>query len=172
MCTQIGKTNIFEIVILPKIIHRFNAISIKIPMVFIIELESVQFSCSVVSNSSQPHGLQHSRSLSITNSQSLLKLMSIQLVMSSNHPILCHPLLILPSIISSIRVFFNGITWPKYWTFSFSINPSNEYSGLISFMIDLFDFLTDWRREWQTTSVFLPWEPNKQYEKAKRTRIN
>ena len=78
-------------------------------------------------------------SLSITNSQSLLKLMSIELVMPSNHLILCCPLL-LPSIVPSIRVFSNEsvlcIRWPKYWSFSFTINPSNEYSGLISFRMD------------------------------------
>ena len=76
-------------------------------------------------------------SLSITNSWSLLKLMSIESVMPSNHLILCHPLLLLPSISPSIRVFssesFLHIRWPKYWSFSFSISPSNEYSGLISF---------------------------------------
>ena len=74
----------------------------------------------------------HQASLSITNSQSLLKLMSIELVMPSNHFILCHPLLLLPSIFPSIRVFSNKsvlcIRWPKYWSFSFSISPSNEYS--------------------------------------------
>ena len=74
-------------------------------------------------------------SLSITNSRSLLKLMSIELVMSSNHLILCHPFLLPPSIFPSIRVFSNEsalhIRWPKYWSFSFSINPSTEYSGLI-----------------------------------------
>ena len=78
-------------------------------------------------------------SLSITNSHSLLKLMSIELVMSSNHPILCHPLLLLLSIFPSIRVFSNEsilhIRWPNYWSFSF-ISPSNEHSGLISFRID------------------------------------
>ena len=83
-------------------------------------------------------------SLSITIPQSLLKLMSIELVMSSNHLILCNPLL-LPSIFPSIRVFSNEsvfcIRWPKYWSFSFSISPSNEYSGLISFKIDWFDLL-------------------------------
>ena len=83
-------------------------------------------------------------SLSITSSQSLLKLMSIESVMPSNHLILCHPLL-LPSIFPSIRVFSSEsvlhIMWPKYWRFSFSINPSNEYSGLISFRIDWFDLL-------------------------------
>ena len=84
-------------------------------------------------------------SLSITNSQSLLKLMSIKSVMSSNHLILCHPLLLLPPIPPSIRVFSNESTlcmrWQKYWSFSFSIYPSNEYSGLISFGIDWFDLL-------------------------------
>ena len=84
-------------------------------------------------------------SLSITNSQSLLKLMSIESVMPSNHLILCHHLLLLPSIFPSIRVFFNKsvlhIRWPKYWSFSFNISPSNEYSGLISLRIDWFDLL-------------------------------
>ena len=78
--------------------------------------------------------------LSITNSQSLLKLMSIELVMPSNHPILCHPLLLLPSVFPGIRVFSNEsvlcIRWPKYWSFSFSISSSNEYSGWISFSMN------------------------------------
>ena len=82
-------------------------------------------------------------SLSITNSQSLLKLMSIESVMSSNHLILCHPLLLSPLIFPSIRVFSSEsalpISWPKYWSFSFNISPSNEYSGLISFKIDWLD---------------------------------
>ena len=84
-------------------------------------------------------------SLSITNSRNLLKLMSIESVMPSNHFILCHPLLLPPSIFPSIRVFSNEsvfhIRWPKYWSFSFSISPSNEHSGLISFRIDLLDLL-------------------------------
>ena len=84
-------------------------------------------------------------SLSITNSQSLLKLMSIESVMPSYHLILCHPLLLLPSILPSIRGFSSesvlSIRWPKYWSFSFSISPSNEYSGLISFRIDWLDLL-------------------------------
>ena len=93
-----------------------------------------------------PHGLQHGQdSLSITNSQSLLKLMSIDSVMPSNHLILCHPLLLLPSVFPSIRVFSSEsvlpIRWPKYWSFSFSISPSNEYSGLISFKLDWLDLL-------------------------------
>ena len=84
-------------------------------------------------------------SLSITNSQSLLKLMSIESVMPSNHLILCHPLLLLPSTFSSIRVFSNQsdlpIRWPKYQSFSFSVSPSSDYSGLISFRVDWLDFL-------------------------------
>ena len=84
-------------------------------------------------------------SLSIINSRSLLRLMAIELVMPSNHPILCCPLLLKPSIFPSIRVFFNEsvlqIMWPKYWSFSFSISPSNESSGLISFRIDWLDLL-------------------------------
>ena len=84
-------------------------------------------------------------SLSITSSWSLLKLMSIESVMPSNHLIFCHPLLLLPSIFASIRVFSNEsvlhITWPKYWSLSFSISPSNEYSGLISLRMDWLDLL-------------------------------
>ena len=84
-------------------------------------------------------------SLSITNSRNLLKLMSIEPVMPSNHLILCRPLLLLPSVIPSIRVFSSEsvlhIRWPKYWSFSFSISPSNEYSGLISFRMDWLDLL-------------------------------
>ena len=111
------------------------------------KFSSVQFSCSVVSDSLWSHGLHaaHQASLSITNSQSLLKLMSIESVMPSNHLILCHPLLLLLSIFPSIRVFSNEsvlhIRWPKYWSFSFSISPSNKYSGLISFRTDWFDLL-------------------------------
>ena len=84
-------------------------------------------------------------SLSITSSQNLLKLMSIKSVMLSNHLILCHPLLLLPAIFLSIRVFSNDtifhIRWPKYWSCSFSISTSNEYSGLISFRMDWFNLL-------------------------------
>ena len=92
-----------------------------------------------------PWTAAHQASLSITNYQSLLKLMSIKLVMPSNHPILCHPLLLLPSIFPSIRVFSDEsvlhIRWPKYWSFSFSISPFNEYSGLISFRMNWLDLL-------------------------------
>ena len=87
----------------------------------------------------------HQASLSITNSWSLLQLTSIESVMPSNYLILCHPLLLLPSIFPSIRVFSNGsvlhITWPKYWCFSFSLSPSSEFSGLISFRMDWLDLL-------------------------------
>ena len=94
-----------------------------------------------------PWNAAHQASLSIINSQSLLKLMSIMSVMPSNHLILCRPILLLPSIFPSIRVFSNEsvlrIRWSKYWSFSFSIiSPSNEYSGLISFKIDRLDFLS------------------------------
>ena len=92
-----------------------------------------------------PWTAAHQASLSITNSGSLLKLMSIESVMPSNHLILCYPLLLLLSVFPSIRIFSNesvlSIRWPKYWSFSFSISPSNEYSGLISFRIDWFDLL-------------------------------
>ena len=92
-----------------------------------------------------PWTAAHQASLSITNSRSLPKLMSIELVMPSNHLILCCPLLLPPSIFPSIRVFSNKsalrISWPKYWSFSFNISPSNEYSGLISFRMDRLDLL-------------------------------
>ena len=92
-----------------------------------------------------PWTTAHQPSLSITNSRSLLKLMSIESVMPSNHLILCYPLLLQPSIFPSIRVFSKEsvlcIRWPKYWSFSFSLSPSNEYSGLISFRMDWLDLL-------------------------------
>ena len=93
-----------------------------------------------------PWTAAHQSSLSLTISWRLLKLMSIELVMPSNQLILCHPLLLPPSIFPSIRVFSNKsvlcIKWPKYWSFNFSISPFNEYSGLISFRMDCFDLLT------------------------------
>ena len=99
-----------------------------------------------MSNSATPWTVACQASLSITNSCSLLKLLSIEWVMPSNHPILCHPLLLPPSIFPSIRVFSEDsvlhIRWPKYWSFSFSISPSNDYSRLISFRMDWFDVLT------------------------------
>ena len=103
------------------------------------------FSHSDLSDSVTPWTASHQASLSITNSQSLLKLMCIESVMPSNHLILCPPLLLLPAIFPSIRVFSNELAlhmrWPKYWSFSFSISPSNEYSGLISFRMDWLDLL-------------------------------
>ena len=106
-------------------------------------LSSVQFSHSVVSDSATPRTAACQASVSITNSRSLLKLTFIEWVMPSNHLILCRPLLLPTSIFPSIRVFSNEsvlhIRWPKYWSFSFSISPSNEHSGLISFTMDCFD---------------------------------
>ena len=105
----------------------------------------IQFSCSVMSDSATPWTAACQAYLSITNCQSLFKLMYIKSVMPSNHLILCHPLILLPSIFSSNRVFSNDwvlrIRWPNYWSFSFSISPSNEYSGLISFRMDWLDLL-------------------------------
>ena len=119
-------------------------------LVFIIFLlnkhsfSSVQ-SLSRVQLFATPWTAAYHASLSITNSQSLLQLMSIELVMSSKHLILCHPFLFLPSIFPNMRVFSNEsvpcIRWPKYWSFSFSICPSSEYSGLISFRTDWLDLL-------------------------------
>ena len=98
-----------------------------------------------MSNSLRPHGLQHSRLPCPSNSRSSLKLMSIKSVVPSNRLILCRPLLLLPSIFPSIRVFSSDsvlrIRGPKYWNFSFSISPYNGYSGLISFRMDWFDLL-------------------------------
>ena len=114
-----------------------------------MEPDSVQFSSvqllSCVQLFATPWTAALQASLSITNSRSLFKLMSIESVMPSNHLILCHPLFLLPSIFASIRVFSNEsvlcMRWPKYWSFSFSISPSNEYSGLISFRMDWLDLL-------------------------------
>ena len=111
---------------------------------FLINFSSVQL-LSHVQLFATPWTAACQTSISITNCQSLLKLISIELVMLSNHLILCCPLLLLPSIFPSIRVFSNEtvlhIKWPKYWSFSFTISPSNEYSGLISFRIDWLDLL-------------------------------
>ena len=108
----------------------------------VLRISSVQ-SLSHVQLFVTPWTAARQASLSITNSRSLLKLMSIESVMPSNHLILCLPLLLAPSIFPSIRVFSNEsilpIRWPKYWSFSFNISPSNEYSGLISFMVDWLD---------------------------------
>ena len=107
-------------------------------------LSSVQFSSVAQSCPTlPPHERQHSR-LSITNSRRLLRVMSIESVMPSSHLILCHPLLLPPSIFPSIRVFSNEsalcMRWPKYWSFSFNISPPNKHPGLISFRMDWLDF--------------------------------
>ena len=136
----------------------------------IIQFSSVQ-SLSHVWLFVTPWTVARQASLSITNSRSLLRLMSIKLVMPSNHLILCRPLLFLPSIFPSIRVFSNESTlhmrWSKYWSFSFSISPSNEHPGLISFRMDWLDLLAVQRtlksllqhHSWKTSvlwhSVFL-----------------
>ena len=109
-----------------------------------LSISSVQLLSSVW-HFETPWTAAHQTSLSMANSQILLKLISIESVMPSNCLILCHPLLLLPSVFPSIRVFSSEsvlhIRWPKYWSFRFSISPSNEYSGLISFRIDWFDLL-------------------------------
>ncbi|CAM9427208.1 unnamed protein product [Rangifer tarandus platyrhynchus] len=105
-------------------------------------ISSVAQSCPTLCD---PMGCSNGASLSITNSRSLFKLMSIESVMPSNHLILCHHLLLPPSIFPSIRVFSNEsalhLRWPKYWSFSFNISPSNEHPGLISFRMDWLDLL-------------------------------
>ena len=118
---------------------------VKLYTRFLKTLSSVQFNHSVVSDSAIPWTTARQASLSITNSWSSPRLMSIESVMPCSHPILWRPLLLLPSIFPSIRVFSSEsvllIGWPNYWTFSFSISPSSEYSGLISFRIDWCDLL-------------------------------
>ena len=115
-------------------------IVVQVTLTFKVQFNSVSQSCPTLCD---PWTAAHEASLSISNSQSLLKFMSIESVMPSNHLILCRTLLIPPSIFPSIRVFSNEsvlrIRWPKYWSFSFSISPSNEYSGLVSFRIEWFD---------------------------------
>ena len=116
-------------------------------MPFFISIIDGDSSVSVVSDFATPWTAARQASLSITNSQSLLKFMCMESVMPSKYLILCYALLLLPSIFPSIRVFSNEsflcIRWPKYWSFSFSISPSNEYSGLISFRMDWLDLLAD-----------------------------
>ena len=121
---------------MPSLVHRMAGLQST------VQFSSVAQSCPTL----RLHELQHVQaSLSITNSQSLLRLMSIASVKPSNHLILCCSLLLPPSIFPSIRVFSNEsvirIRWPKYWSFSFSISPSNEYSGLTSFRVDWLDLL-------------------------------
>ena len=120
----------------------------------------IHFSCSVMSDSLWPPRIAALQaSLSITNSRSSLRLTSIELVMPSSHLILCHPLLLLPPIPPSIRIFSNESTlrmrWPKYWGFSFSIIPSKEHPGLISFRMDWLDLLAvQGTQEYSPTSQF------------------
>ena len=113
--------------------------------IIILQTLSVQFSHSVVSDSATPWTTGRQTSLTIISSQSLLKLMSIESAIPSKHLILCCPLFLSPSIFPSIRVFLNEsvlcIRWAKYWSFCFSISPSNEYSGLTSFRMDWLDLL-------------------------------
>ena len=112
---------------------------------YVIQFSSVQFSCSVVSDSLRPHESQHARPPCPSRIPSSPKPMSIESVMPSSHLILCHPLLLLPPIPASIRVFSDEsglhIRWPQYWSFSFSISPSNEHPGLVSFRMDWLDLL-------------------------------
>ena len=133
------------------LIEFFYKINMALFFFFLKELHKVTHHLCLTSVQSHSHvrlfatpwTVAHQASLSIRNSQSLLKLMSIESVLPSNHLILCHPLLLLPSVFPNIRVFSSEsvlcIRWPKYWSFSFSISPSNEYSGLISFRIDWID---------------------------------
>ena len=130
----------------PRQIYSLYYFSVPIPMLVsqVAQFSSVQ-SVSHVQLFATPWTSAHQVSLYITNSQSLLKLMPIESVMPSNHLILCHPLLLLPSIFPSIRVLSSQsilcIRWSKYWSFSFCISPYNEYCRLISFRIDWFDLL-------------------------------
>ena len=130
----------------------WHTVSVKARLLSFLRLSSLQWggrdsvqSLSRVQLFVTPWTAAYQPSLSITNSRSLLKLMSIESVMPPNHLILCCPLLLLPLIFPRIRVFSNElvlhIRWPKYWSLSFSISPSNEYSGLISFRIDWMDLL-------------------------------
>ena len=113
--------------------------------IFVYQALMLMFSHTVMSHSATPWTAACQVFLSFTISQSLFKLMSIESVMPSNYPIICHPLLLLHSTFPSIRVFSNEsvlrIRWPKYWSFSFSISPSNEHSGLISFRMGWLDLL-------------------------------
>ena len=129
------------------VFKNYNSVQNKYIFLVIVHYQACCCSCclvnKVLSDSSTPWTVAHQASLSFTVSQSLLKLMSIESVMPSNHLILCCPLLLLPSIFPSIRVFSNDSTlhirWPKHWSFSFNISHSNEYSGLLSFRMDWLD---------------------------------
>ena len=127
-----------------QLLHKRPGLRTCSSSISLVQFSSVQ-SLSCVQLFVTPCTTACQASLSITNSRSLLRLMSVESVMPSNHLILCHPLHLLPSIFPSIRVFSNEsallIRWPKYWSFSFSISPSNEYSGLISLRVDWLDLL-------------------------------
>ena len=142
--TQLCKVIILQLKINLKIHQEDIKIKATVNISSFNQFSSVQL-LSHVQLFETPWTAARQASLSITNSWTLLKLMSIKLVMPSNYLILCRPLLFLPSIFLSIRVFSNEsvlhIRWSKYWSFRFSISPSNEYSGLISFRIDWFDLL-------------------------------
>ena len=120
-----------------------DALDMKVSLCF--HGVSVQFSCSVMYNSLQPHESQHARPPCPSPTPSLPKLMSIESVMPSNHLILCYPLLLLPSVFPQIRVFSNEsalrIRWPKYWSLGINISPSSEHPGLVSFRMDWLDLL-------------------------------
>ena len=128
-----GKKKVHSLLVTPSYWLHNNSVSISVQSLSRVQLFAT------------PWTVARQASLSITNSQSLLKLMSIESMMPSNHLILCRPLLLTPSIFPSIRVFSSEsvlhIRWPKYWSFSFSISPSNKYSGLISFRMDWLDLL-------------------------------
>ena len=127
--------------------------------VYIICIIHVQFSCSVVSNSLQPHESQHARPPCPSPTPGVHSDLrpSIESVMPSSHLILCHPLFLLPPIFPSIRVFSSEtvlhISWPKYWSFSFSISPSNEYSGLISFYMSI--SIAQFFKEWSCSILYV-----------------
>ena len=131
--------------------------NICIPVVDSCQFISVAHSCLTLFD---PINTARQVSLSITNSWSIPILMFIESVMPSNHLILCHPFVLLPSVFPSIRVFSNElapyIRWPKYWSFSFSISPSSEYSGLISFRIDWFDLLV-FKKTLNGASLVVQW---------------
>ena len=134
------------------------------------------FTCLVMSDSLRPPWTAACQaSLSFANSQSLLKFISIELVMPSNHLILCHPLLLLPSIFPIIRVFSSElalhIRWPKYWGFSCSISPSSEYSGLISFAIDWFDLFVHAMENSIMSKTVISKEPRIQQKKETGARL-
>ena len=128
-----GKKKVHSLLVTPSYWLHNNSVSISVQSLSRVQLFAT------------PWTVARQASLSITNSQSLLKLMSIESMMPSSHLILCRPLLLTPSIFPSIRVFSSEsvlhIRWPKYWSFSFSISPSNKYSGLISFRMDWLDLL-------------------------------